>query len=94
MKLLNLQLIKKINYKEVFDNLLLIIIIYVLLRYSLDFKVIYPEFLLELNEYYIFKIFLYLLLFIISNYNITYGLLYFIFLLFLEFDNMLFMKEN
>jgi|TARA_E500000178_G_scaffold346530_1_gene398299 hypothetical protein len=94
MKLLNLQLIKNINYKEVFDNLLLIIIIYVLLRYSLDFKVIYPEFLLELNEYYIFKIFLYLLLFIISNYNITYGLLYFIFLLFLEFDNMLFMKEN
>lgn len=94
MKLLNLQLIKKINYKEVFDNLLLIIIIYVLLRYSLDFKVIYPEFLLELNEYYIFKIFLYLLLFIISNYNVTYGLLYFIFLLFLEFDNMLFMKEN
>ena len=57
-------------------------------------KMIEKEFLLELNEQYIFKIVLYLLLFMIANYNITYGILYFIFLLFLEFDNMLFMKED
>lgn len=94
MNLLNLQLVKKLNIKDFFNNLIIILIIYILLRYSLDFKVIYPMFLLELNEHYIFKILLYLLLFIISNYNTTYGLLYFIFLLFLEFDNMLFMKEN
>lgn len=94
MTLLNLQLIKKIKSKETINNLLLILIIYILLRYSFDFKVIYPVFLLELNEQYIFKIVLYLLLFMIANYNITYGILYFIFLLFLEFDNMLFMKED
>ena len=94
MNLYDIKLFKINNIKKKLDYFLLILIIYILIRYSLDFKVIYPEIILELNEQYIFKILLYFSLFIISNYNLTYGLLYFIFLLFLEFDNMLFMKDN
>ncbi len=94
MNLSDIKLFKINNIKKKLDYFLLILIIYILIRYSLDFKVIYPEIILELNEQYIFKILLYISLFIISNYNLTYGLLYFIFLLFLEFDNMLFMKDN
>jgi hypothetical protein len=91
MKIFNLT---KINYKNIFNNLLLILILYLLIRYSLEFKVIYPNILLELNEQYIFKILLLILLIVITNYNLTYGVLYFIFLIFLEFDNILFMKDN
>jgi hypothetical protein len=92
MNMLNFTKLSKIDTKKYIDYILFILIIYVLIRYSLDFKVIYPEIILELNEQYIFKILLYLSLFIIANYNITYGILYFIFLVFLEFDNILFMK--
>lgn len=75
------------------DYMLLIVVLYIVIRYSLDFKVVYPEKLLELHEQYIFKILLYVSLFFITNYNLTYGLLYFIFLIFLEFDNLLFMTD-
>jgi hypothetical protein len=91
MKIFNLT---KLNYRSIFNNLLLILILYLIIRYSLDFKIIYPNILLELNEQYIFKILLLILLIVITNYNLTYGILYFIFLIFLEFDNILFMKDN
>jgi hypothetical protein len=91
MKIFNLT---KLNYRNIFNNLLLILILYLIIRYSLDFKIIYPNILLELNEQYIFKILLLILLIVITNYNLTYGILYFIFLIFLEFDNILFMKDN
>jgi len=92
--MINFNKLSKFNFRKYTDYILFVLIIYILIRYSLDFKVIYPDIILELNEQYIFKILLYLSLFIIANYNITYGILYFIFLLFLEFDNMLFMKDN
>ena len=92
--MINFNKLSKFNFRKYTDYILFVLIIYILIRYSLDFKVIYPDIILELNEQYIFKILLYLSLFIIDNYNITYGILYFIFLLFLEFDNMLFMKDN
>lgn len=92
--MINFNKLSKFNFRKYTDYILFVLIIYILIRYSLDFKVIYPDIILELNEQYIFKILLYLSLFIIANYNTTYGILYFIFLLFLEFDNMLFMKDN
>ena len=88
----------KKNFKNITGNILdkfiLIIALYIVIRYSLDFKVVYPQIILEMYEETLFKMFLYLLLFIIMNYNLTYGILYFIFLMFLEFDNILFMKED
>ncbi len=92
--MINFNKLSKFNFRKYTDYILFVLIIYILIRYSLDFKVIYPDIILELNEQYIFKILLYLSLFIIANYNTTYGILYFIFLLFLEFDNVLFMKDN
>ena len=92
--MINFNKLSKFNFRKYTDYILFVLIIYILIRYSLDFKVIYPDIILELNEQYIFKILLYVSLFFITNYNITYGILYFIFLLFLEFDNILFMKDN
>lgn len=82
-----------LNKNEILEILLFILTLYIIFRYSLDFKVIYPRFLLELYEEPLFKIILYLLLYIISNYSIKYGIMYFIFLIFLEFDYLLFIKE-
>ena len=82
-----------LNKNELFELLLFIVTLYVIFRYSLNFKVIYPKLLLELYEEPLFKMILYLLLFIIANQNIKYGLMFFIFLIFLEFDYILFVKE-
>ena len=46
----------KFNKDNILEILLLTLSIYVLLRYSLDFKVIYPKILLELYEEPMFKI--------------------------------------
>jgi len=83
----------KLNKNNILEISLLTLSIYVLLRFSLDFKVIYPKLLLELYEEPMFKIVLYLLLYILSTVNIKYAILYFIFLIFLEFDYILFIKE-
>jgi len=83
----------KLNKNDILEISLLTLSIYVLFRFSLDFKVIYPKLLLELYEEPMFKIILYLLLYILSTVNIKYAILYFIFLIFLEFDYILFIKE-
>jgi len=83
----------KLNKNDILEIFLLTLSIYVLFRFSLDFKVIYPKLLLELYEEPMFKIVLYLLLYILSTVNIKYAILYFIFLIFLEFDYILFIKE-
>jgi hypothetical protein len=83
----------KLNKNYILEISLLTLSIYVLLRFSLDFKVIYPKLLLELYEEPMFKIVLYLLLYILSTVNIKYAILYFIFLIFFEFDYILFIKE-
>jgi len=83
----------KLNKNDILEISLLTLSIYVLFRFSLDFKVIYPKFLLELYEEPMFKIVLYLLLYFLSTLNIKYAILYFIFLTFLEFDYILFIKE-
>ena len=83
----------KLNKNEILEILLFILSLYIIFRYSLDFKVIYPRILLELYEEPLFKIILYLVLYVISNYSIKYGIMYFIFLVFLEFDYILFIKE-
>jgi hypothetical protein len=83
----------KLNKNDILEISLLTLSIYVLFRFSLDFKVIYPKLLLELYEEPMFKIVLYLLLYILSTVNIKYAILYFIFLIFLEFDYILFIKE-
>jgi|TARA_B100000900_G_C20601418_1_gene725840 hypothetical protein len=83
----------KFNKDNILEILLLTLSIYVLLRYSLDFKVIYPKILLELYEEPMFKIVLYILLYILSTINIKYAIVFFIFLVFLEFDYILFIKE-
>jgi len=83
----------KLNKNNILEISLLTLSIYVLLRFSLDFKVIYPKLLLELYEEPMFKIVLYLLLYILSTVNIKYAILYFIFLIFFEFDYILFIKE-
>ena len=80
----------KLNKNDILEISLLTLSIYVLFRFSLDFKVIYPKLLLELYEEPMFKIVLYLLLYILSTVNIKYAILYFIFLIFLEFDYILF----
>ena len=83
----------KLNKNDILEISLLTLSIYVLFRFSLDFKVIYPKLLLELYEEPMFKIVLYLLLYILSTVNIKYAILYFIFLIFFEFDYILFIKE-
>lgn len=83
----------RLNKNDILEIFLLTLLIYVLFRFSLDFKVIYPKLLLELYEEPMFKIVLYLLLYILSTVNIKYAILYFIFLIFLEFDYILFIKE-
>jgi len=83
----------KLNKNDILEIFLLTLSIYVLFRFSLDFKVIYPKLLLELYEEPMFKIVLYLLLYILSTVNIKYAILYFIFLIFFEFDYILFIKE-
>lgn len=83
----------KFNKDDILEIFLLTLSIYVLLRYSLDFKVIYPKILLELYEEPMFKIVLYILLYILSTINIKYAIVFFIFLIFLEFDYILFIKE-
>jgi len=83
----------KFNKDNILEILLLTLSIYVLLRYSLDFKVIYPKILLELYDEPMFKIVLYILLYILSTINIKYAIVFFIFLVFLEFDYILFIKE-
>jgi len=83
----------KFNKDDILEIFLLTLSIYVLLRYSLDFKVIYPKILLELYEEPMFKIVLYILLYILSTINIKYAIVFFIFLVFLEFDYILFIKE-
>lgn len=83
----------KFNKDDILEIFLLTLSIYVLLRYSLDFKVIYPKILLELYEEPMFKIVLYILLYILSIINIKYAIVFFIFLVFLEFDYILFIKE-
>lgn len=83
----------KFNKDNILEILLLTLSMYVLLRYSLDFKVIYPKILLELYEEPMFKIVLYILLYILSTINIKYAIVFFIFLVFLEFDYILFIKE-
>jgi hypothetical protein len=81
------------NKTQILQLFLLILSIYIVFRFSLDFKVIYPKLLLELYEEPIFKIVLYLFLYILSTINLKYSILYFIFLIFLEFDYILFIKE-
>tara|TARA_B110000259_G_scaffold88072_1_gene102393 strand:- start:1591 stop:1845 length:255 start_codon:yes stop_codon:yes gene_type:complete len=83
----------KFNNYNILEGFLLIFSIYVLFNFSLDFKVVYPKLLLELYEEPLFKILLYILLYILSNINIKYAIIYFIFLIFLEFDFILFIKE-
>ena len=83
----------KFNKDDILEIFLLTLSIYVLLRYSLDFKVIYPKILLELYDEPMFKIVLYILLYILSTINIKYAIVFFIFLVFLEFDYILFIKE-
>jgi len=83
-----------LNYKTVINNIIFLIVFYIIFRYSLDFKIIYPDFLLDLYDEPLFKFSLYLLLFILSNYNITYSIFFFIFLMFLEFDYMVFIKKE
>ena len=82
------------NIYDLLDLLLFIGVLYIIYKYSLDFKVIYPRYLLELYEEPLFKMILYILLYVISNYNIKYGVMYFIFLVFLEFDYILFVKKD
>jgi hypothetical protein len=77
----------------ILHSITLSIIIYVLLYYSLDFKVVYPKYLLELYSEPMFKILLYLSLFYLANINITYAIYYFIMIVFLEFDYLLFNKN-
>ena len=72
---------KSYNIYEVLDLLLFIGVLYIIYKYSLDFKVIYPKYLLELYEEPLFKIVLYLLLFIVSNVSQKYGVMYLIFII-------------
>lgn len=85
---------KNIDHKFYLDKLVLIVLIYIIIRYSLDFKIIYPDFILDIYDEPLFKMILYVSLFVVANYNIFYGLLYFILLVFMEFDYRLFYKDN
>ena len=52
--MINFNKLSKFNFRKYTDYILFVLIIYILIRYSLDFKVIYPDIILELNEQYIF----------------------------------------
>ena len=82
------------NIYDLLDLLLFTGVLYIIYKYSLDFKVIYPKYLLELYEEPLFKMLLYLLLFIVSNISQKYGVMFLIFLVFLEFDYILFVKKD
>jgi len=88
-----MNLLKKVNLNYYVNTFVFIISLYIILRYSLDLKIVYPENFLDLYEEPIIRIILYLLLFIISNYNITLAILLFIIIIFLELDYILFIKD-
>jgi len=83
----------KINVSKILEIIISLIIFNLLVKYSLDLKVIYPKYLVDLYSEPLFKIFLYFTLFCLANINITYAIYYFIFIVFLEFDNLLFNKN-
>jgi hypothetical protein len=83
----------KINVSKILDIITSLILFNLLVKYSLDLKVIYPKYLVDLYPEPLFKIFLYFTLFFLANINITYAIYYFIFIVFLEFDNLLFNKN-
>lgn len=88
-----MNLLKKINLNYYVNTFVFIISLYIILRYSLDLKIVYPENFLDLYEEPIIRFILYILLFIISNYNITIAILLFIIIIFLELDYILFIKD-
>lgn len=88
-----MNLLKKVNFNYYLNTFVFIISLYIILRYSLDLKIVYPENFLDLYEEPIIRFILYLLLFIISNYNITIAILLFIIVIFLELDYILFIKD-
>ena len=88
-----MNLLKKVNLNYYVNTFVFIISLYIILRYSLDLKIVYPENFLDLYEEPIIRIILYLLLFIISNYNITLAILLFIIIIFLKLDYILFIKD-
>lgn len=88
-----MNLLKKVNLNYYVNTFVFIISLYIILRYSLDLKIVYPENFLDLYEEPIIRFILYLLLFIISNYNITIAILLFIIIIFLELDYILFIKD-
>jgi hypothetical protein len=80
----------RVQYK--LQLLSLIISMYIILRYSLDFKIIYPEWLIELYDEPMFRMILLFMVYFIANINVTYSILYFIFLIFLEYDHRFFFR--
>lgn len=88
-----MNLLKKVNLNYYVNTFVFIMSLYIILRYSLDLKIVYPENFLDLYEEPIIRFILYLLLFIISNYNITIAILLFIIIIFLELDYILFIKD-
>lgn len=82
----------KIKYNKNIKSFILILSIYIILQYSLDLKIIYPNWLIEIYHEPIFKIFLLSLLYILSNIDIIYGIIYFIFYIFIEYDHKYFFK--
>jgi hypothetical protein len=72
--------------RTIFDNVILLVILYFVYKYSLDIQLIYPEWILDLYLEPFNRFMMYILLFIIANINIKYGILYFVFIIFLQID--------
>ncbi len=78
--------LSKKNLYNIFDITILIVIIYFVYKYSLDIKLIYPEWILDLYLEPFNRFIMYMLLFVISHISIKYGILYFVFIIFLQID--------
>ena len=65
---------------------ILTILLYFIYVYSLDIKLVYPEWILDLYLEPFNRFIMYMLLFMITKININYGILYFVFIIFLQID--------
>ena len=80
------------NARDIISYIILAIVVYLVNAYSLDVKLLYPEWILDFYLEPFNKFLLYLALFVIGNISKTYGILYFVFIIFAHIDVLQYMK--
>lgn len=80
------------NVRDIISYIILAVVVYLVNAYSLDIKLLYPEWILDFYLEPFNKFLLYLALFVIGNISKTYGILYFVFIIFAHIDVLQYMK--